>query len=85
MGDDNILVLLYVVVLPRSGSSAIQPGNQPGNRGVFTALTPEESTIKWIKTFYVNIPIGVALIIGGRFVLKRTGTQTKGDQCKDQI
>ena len=56
-----------------------------GTGGVFTALTPEESTIKWIKTFYVNIPIGVALVIGGRFVLKRTGTQTKGDQYKDQI
>lgn len=45
-----------------------------GELVISTTLTPEESIIKWIKTFYVHVLIGVALIIGGRFVLKRRPT-----------
>ena len=42
-----------------------------GEPGIYTTFTPEDSIIRWIETFYVDIPIGVALIIGGRFILKQ--------------
>ena len=56
-----------------------------GGSGINSGFTPAESVSGFIKIFYLDILLGSALIIGGRFVLKRMGTQTKGDQYKDQI
>ena len=72
-----IFFLMWAVVLYNLATT--------GEPGVFTALTPEESTARWIDLFFTRIPPGVALIIGGIFVLKRMGARTKDDQCKDQI
>ena len=64
--------------LVTNGGSGISSGDNSG-------LTPVESISGFIKILYLNILLGPALIIGGRFALKRMGTRTKGDRCKDQI
>ena len=56
-------VMLYNLVT--NGGSGISSGDNSG-------LTPVESIIGLIKTLYLNILLGPALIIGGRFVLKQT-------------
>ena len=53
--------------------------------GIFTDLTQEVSVTGLIEMFFADILLGVALTIGGIFVLKRMGTRTNNDRCKDQI
>ena len=61
-----VAVVLYNLVT--NGGSGISSGDNSG-------LTPVENIIGLIKTIYLNILLGPALIIGGIFVLKRRPTR----------